>query len=71
MILVNSVNISAQRPLGSISEIICPLFVAEPNNLLSWGMRTNGSISMVLVKSPAEISGRLGIPTPFRTSLGG
>ncbi len=57
----------AVLPFGSISAIICPLLAAAPNNLASWDMIAVVSVSTALANSAAAISGRLSMPTPFRT----
>src|SRR5580704_17412197 len=66
-----STKICAVLPFGSISAIICPLLAAAPNSFASCGMIAVGSVSTALAKSAAAISGRLSMPTPFRTSRDG
>lgn len=59
-------NISADLWLAETSEIIWPLFAAEPKSCGSNGMTATGSLSRAFAKSAGEISGRFGTPTWLR-----
>ena len=65
-----SSKIAAVLAPSSTSAIIWPLLAAAPNSLALKGTTAASSISSALAKSATEISGRLGMPTPFSTTRG-